>query len=235
MITTVLFDLDGTLLPMDNDNFVKYYFGFLCKKMAPYGYDSKELIDAIWAGVASMVKNDGSKVNEEVFWETFVKVLGERALETRSVIEDFYANEFNQAKAVCGYDQKLVDLVYSLKEKNIRIVLATNPIFPAIATKNRISWAGFKPEDFELYTTYENIGCSKPNLKYYEELLKRLNVSASECIMVGNDVNEDMIAKDLGMEVFLLTTNIINRDNKDISVYPHGDSGELVSYLDKIL
>jgi len=29
-----------------------------------------------------------------------------------------------------------------------RVALATNPIFPAIATEKRIRWAGLTPEDF---------------------------------------------------------------------------------------
>ena len=35
MITTVLFDLDGTLLPMDQDRFVQSYIGRMAKKLAP--------------------------------------------------------------------------------------------------------------------------------------------------------------------------------------------------------
>ena len=63
-ITTVLFDLDGTLLPMDQDLFVKSYFGKLAEKLAPYGYEPKTLMKAIWAGTGAMVQNDGSKKNE---------------------------------------------------------------------------------------------------------------------------------------------------------------------------
>ena len=55
-ITTVLFDLDGTLLPMDNDVFTKVYFKLLVQKLAPYGYEQQELVDAIWSGTAAMVK-----------------------------------------------------------------------------------------------------------------------------------------------------------------------------------
>ena len=57
-ITTVLFDLDGTLLPMDQDLFTKGYFKLLAAKLAPYGYEPKQLIDAVWAGTAAMLKND---------------------------------------------------------------------------------------------------------------------------------------------------------------------------------
>ena len=76
-INMILFDLDGTLLPMDNDEFTRGYFGLLAKKLAPRGYEKDSLIDAIWAGVAAMVKNDGSRRNEEAFWERFTALCGE--------------------------------------------------------------------------------------------------------------------------------------------------------------
>ena len=52
--------------------------------------------------------------------------------------------------------------------------------------------------------------------------------------MVGNDVQEDMVAKTLGMSVFLLTDCLINKEEKDISVYPHGGFEELREYLQKM-
>ena len=68
-LTTVLFDLDGTLLPMDNDEFTKGYFKLLAQKMGPYGYEAGQLVDSIWAGTAAMVRNDGTQSNEAAFWE----------------------------------------------------------------------------------------------------------------------------------------------------------------------
>ena len=41
-IKMILFDLDGTLLPMDQNHFVKTYFGALAKKLAPLGYDPEK-------------------------------------------------------------------------------------------------------------------------------------------------------------------------------------------------
>ena len=99
-------------------------------------------------------------------------------------------------------------------------MLATNPISPALATDWRIRWAGLKPEDFELYTTFENSHYCKPNLKYYEEILQKLNVRPEECLMVGNDVEEDMITRQMGMQVFLLTDCLISRHGADINEYP---------------
>lgn len=230
-ITTVLFDLDGTLLPMDQDVFVKDYFGRIAAKVAPAGYDPKQLIDTIWCGTAAMVKNDGSKTNEEAFWDYAVSVYGDKILRDKYLFDEFYEEEFDKIKAVCGYHPAAAQIVHSLKEQGYRVALATNPIFPARATQWRIQWAGLKPEDFEFYTTYENSRYCKPNPDYYQDVLSRLNVKAEECLMVGNDVGEDMIARELGMKVFLLTDCLINKQDVDIFVYPHGSFDALRQYI----
>ena len=134
----ILFDLDGTLLPMDQDLFVKTYFKLLAVKLAPYGYDPKQLIDAIWGGTGAMVKNYGSCSNEDAFWSFFTGIFGKQALEHLPVFEDFYANEFQGAQAVCSQIPQAAEAINLVKEKGFRVALATNPIFPAIATRSRI-------------------------------------------------------------------------------------------------
>lgn len=233
-ITTVLFDLDGTLLPMDQDVFAKEYFSRIAGKMAPQGYEPKKLVDTIWNGTGAMVKNDGSKSNEEAFWKVALDVYGDRILKDKHLFHEFYEKEFDEIKAVCGYHPAAAQIVHRLKGKGLRVALATNPIFPARATQCRIRWADLEPEDFELYTAYENARYCKPNLNYYRDILDQLDVSAEECLMVGNDVGEDMVAEQLGMKVFLLTDCLINRSGADISAYPHGGFSELAEFIEKL-
>lgn len=234
-LKAVLFDLDGTLLPMDQDVFVKAYFGGISKKLAPHGYDPKELIGAIWQGTVAMIKNNGEKTNEQVFWNTFKSIYGEECLKNIPHFDKFYEENFDDVKSVCGFNPKSAETVRALKSKGIRVILATNPIFPRIATEKRIRWAGLEPENFELFTSYENINCSKPNPKYYEEILSRTGLSAEDCLMVGNDVGDDMVAADLGMKVFLLTDCLINKEDKDITAYPNGDFDALNRYINTIM
>ena len=234
MIKVVLFDLDGTLLPMDQEKFIKAYLGGMSKKLMPHGYEPNQLLKGIGAGIKAMVENDGSATNEEVFWKSFSAIVGEQVREDEPVFYDFYQNEFQEVKHSCGYEEASRKVIDRLKEKEMRIVLATNPLFPAIATESRIRWAGLVPEDFELYTTYENSSFCKPNPKYYEEILEKLGVTAKECLMIGNDVTEDMVAESLGMKVFLLTNCLINKENKDISIYPNGGFSELMAFLETV-
>jgi len=230
-ITTVLFDLDGTLLPMDQDVFIKTYFSRVAAKMAPRGYAPEALIDAIWAGTTSMVKSDGNCTNEQAFWATFATILGEEVRAEEPVLREFYENEFQGVQSVCGCHPAAAEIVRDLKARGIRVVLATNPVFPAVATESRIRWAGLEPSDFELYTTYENSRYCKPTLAYYEDILTALGVSGEECVMVGNDVSEDMVAERLGMKTFLLTDCLINKNGEDISKWAHGGFEELKEFL----
>lgn len=230
-IKTVMFDLDGTLLPMDQDQFTKYYFGLLAKKLAPYGYNAEQLISGIWAGTAAMVKNDGSCTNEEAFWKKFCALMGEKVLEDKPLFEEFYRVEFQGARASCGFAPQAAGLVKKLKAAGYRVLLATNPIFPAIATESRIRWAGLEPEDFELYTTYENACCCKPDPDYYRDILSSMKLDPAECLMVGNDATEDTAAELAGMQVFLLTDCLINKENKDLSQWPHGGFEELEKFI----
>lgn len=232
MITTILFDLDGTLLPMDQDTFAKAYVKGLTVAAEPAGYSPMILSTAIMAGTAAMVKNNGERTNEEVFWHTLEKTYGESVQNDIHLFDEFYATDFQKIKAVCGFNPKASELIRYIKEKGFRVVLATNPLFPSVATESRICWAGLKPEDFELYTTYETSHYCKPNLDYYKEILQQLQVTPEECLMVGNDVSEDMISEKLGMKVFLLTDCLINKKEVDISAYPHGDMDALFRFVD---
>ena len=233
-IQFILFDLDGTLLPMDQDIFIKAYFGCLAAKLAPHGYDSEKLIDAIWGGTAAMVKNDGSLRNEQVFWNHFVTVFGADARKDEPIFEEFYRTDFQQVRQSCGFDARSAATITALKEMGYTLVLATNPIFPAIATESRIAWAGLNREDFAFYTTYENSRHCKPNPDYYLDILAQLGAEPSACLMVGNDVTEDMVARQLGMQVFLLTDCLINKRNEDISLYPHGSFDDLMAFVKQL-
>lgn len=233
-IKVVLFDLDGTLLPMDQDTFTKEYFKGISAKLAQHGYEPNELIDAIWAGTMAMIKNDGNKTNEEVFREDFIGLYGCKAKDDIIYFDEFYRTEFEEVKNFCGYTPKAAQVISQIKAKGMKVALATNPIFPAIATESRMRWAGLDKEDFELYTTYENSCYSKPNTKYYEDITKILNVFPEECLMVGNDVGDDMVAAKLGMKVFLLTDCLINKKKEDINKYPNGSFDKLADFINSL-
>ena len=135
MIKAVFFDLDGTLLPMELDIFMKAYLGSLAKALAPIGYDPDRLVKSILSGSYAMVKNDGSMSNEDVFWNCFNTSYGIDGRKDEKYFYDFYVNEFDKIHKVCGYNPHSSQVVKSIKNMGIRMILATNPLFPSIATE----------------------------------------------------------------------------------------------------
>lgn len=233
-ITTVLFDLDGTLLPMDQDLFVNTYLKGLAARVAPAGYDPKALIGAVWKGTEAMMRNDGSCLNEARFWEVFTGIMGKESLQDMPAFDAYYRENFDDVRHVCGFNPAAREIIDLVKSRGLRPVLATNPFFPAIATQKRTRWAGLEPEDFAYITTYENSSCCKPNPQYFRELLEKLGLSPEECVMVGNDAYEDTAAAKLGIRVFLLTDCLINKKDVDISQYPNGGFSELRTFVENL-
>ncbi len=227
----ILFDMDGTLLPMDSGVFAKTYFKVLTKKMSPYGYEPNTLIDGINAGITATQTNDGTHTNEELFWEHFVEVCGQRALKDRALFDEFYAVDFQRISSTCGYTPEAKATIALCKELGYPVVIATEPIFPLCAMESRLRWAGVDPSAAEFITSYETSHYCKPDLGYYREVADRLGVQPEECAMVGNDVGEDMPAAELGMKVFLLTDCLINKEKADIAQWPHGSFGALQRWL----
>ena len=227
----IFFDMDGTLLPMDGAVFARTYFKVLTKKMLQYGYEPKQLIDGINVGITATQGNDGTHTNEELFWEHFARVTGERVLADREIFEDFYVRDFQRISSTCGYDPDAYATIELCRELGYPVVIATEPIFPLNAMESRLRWAGIEPASAVLITSYETSHYTKPSPGYYRETAERLGAKPEECVMIGNDVGEDMPAEELGMPVFLLTPCLINKKNADLSRWPHGGFPELHAWL----
>ncbi len=234
-IKAVLFDLDGTLLPLRQDEFLDAYFKSLVTYMAKRGFEPKKLYETVYAGCVDMLKNDGKNTNERAFWDRLCAVYGEDVIKEKPVFEDFYKAEFDSLKEFSSLNPKAKELITFLKSTGIRTILATNPVFPAIATHARIGWAGLKKTDFEIITAYENSRFCKPKPEYYTDILEKAGLLPEECLMVGNDVDDDMPAESTGMKVFLLTDCLLNRKQKDISIYEKGNFRDLTEYIKKLV
>ena len=216
---------------MDNDKFVEQYMALLSERISLYGYERKNLISAVWAGISVMFRNDGTRTNDCCFWEGFASVLGANSLKDKDKFDRFYETEFDSLQSAVECNPLAKETIDFLKTKDVKLALATNPVFPVLAVQKRIGWAGLNPKDFQLITTYETECFCKPTNGYYLSIAERLGVKPADCLMVGNDVDDDMPAREIGMQVFLLTDHLINRKGKDLSPFPHGSFSDLLTYL----
>lgn len=236
MIKHILFDLDGTLLPMVQDEFAGFYLPLLGKAFVKAGLvdDPKLLVKAVWGAFEKMVMNDGSRTNEEVFYENFVKFVPMDLELAKKTANDFYAADFNQAKVTTKCNPLSDAVIKAAKAKDIKVYLATNPVFPRVSTMNRIEWAGLDAGDFEIITTFEDNYYCKPNVKYFEEIMSKFELKPEECLMVGNDVAEDLVIRKLGVKTFLVTDTMENKKNLPIETDYQGSMADLLEFINKI-
>lgn len=204
--SAILFDMDGTLLPMDTEAFIKLYFGGLAKAVAPLGMGSDTLVSAVWAGTKAMVKNDGRCTNAEIFWQHFAAITGADPEAFRPVCDAFYTTGFHAARQATGENPLAVHAVRAARQKADKVILATNPLFPMVGQQTRMGWMGLTTEDFDLVTSYETDSFCKPNPQYYHDICRRMGVDPAHCLMIGNDDREDMhAATAAGMTTYLVT------------------------------
>ena len=227
MINTILFDLDGTLLPIELDDFQNVYFSALTAKFSDL-VEASELIHMIMKSTQKMVLSTEKIKNETVFMESLKSFIKEGDLIIyQERFLDFYHNEFIALKDVIRPNSIIREAVTLLKEKGYDLIVATNPMFPQIAIEKRIQWAGFEPNEFIYMSSFEKNHYCKPNLDYYKEVLSDNNKLPFECMMVGNDPLEDMIASKLGLKTYLITDHLVQRDH----VYQADHSGRYQDFL----
>ena len=75
---------------------------------------------------------------------------------------------------------------------------------PQVAIRERVRWAGLNPDQFDFVTGMENMHFCKPNVGFFREIAQNIGVAPEDCIMIGNDMAEDMVAHEIGMKTFLV-------------------------------
>lgn len=231
-IKAVLFDLDGTLLPMENLNlFMEKYFALISEKLKDYGVTGERFLAATVRSMKAMAKNVTERTNRDIFWEYFHEEFGLWESDIKRKLDEFYADEYHSLRALCGFNEDAAKTVRSLKAAGYRVAIATNPLFPADALSQRLEWSGISQSEVEFITTYEEYHSCKPSPLYYNEILKNLGLSAEEVMMVGNDTSDDMSAELAGLKVFLLTDCLINTKGVDITKFDRGSFKELRELL----
>ncbi|HEY3364383.1 MAG TPA: HAD family hydrolase [Symbiobacteriaceae bacterium] len=231
MINTILFDLDGTLLPIDTDEFVRGYMKALAGH-AGHLVPPQLLVQQVMASTHKMIENvDPNLTNAAVFAADFFPKVGRSEAELMPVFDSFYREKFPALKATCpGIPGIAREVVQAALDKGYEIVLATNPLFPRLAIEERMRWVGVEDMPWRLVTTYEDMCACKPRPQYYEEILRKIGRKPEECLMVGNDVDEDGIAGQLGLAVYIVTDHLIKRSDRPLPP----NSGTLAEFLQQL-
>ena len=230
MINTILFDLDGTMLPLNLDQFLKLYFSAMGRKFQDL-IDSKTLVQYIMIATQEMVNDTDYRTNETVFMKKFAELIQSDLSVYQKRFDEFYEREFFETKASVVDSPMMRNSVRLLKEKGYDLVIATNPLFPEKAIHHRIRWSGFEPEDFVYISSYEKNHYCKPQLHFYQEVLQETGKEPHECLMVGNDVQEDLIVAKLGIQTYLITDFLIHRTQEPITATYQGSYADFYRFV----
>lgn len=210
-IRTLLFDLDGTLLPFDQDRFMKGYFAALLPQIQ-HLVDKEQIVTQIWTSTTAAIRNeDPALTNMDAFKQSFFASTGIREDDIWPIFELFYEQSFSDLKHLTNPTPISQEICRTAVDKGYQLVLATNPVFPERAIRHRMEWAGVGNIPFKLVTTMEEMHFCKPNPKYFIEILDRVESSPFEAMMFGNDVQEDGVAGKLGLQTYLVKDQVIDR------------------------
>jgi len=230
---TALFDLDGTLLPVEMGFFLKHYMNALAKSfldVMPREAFDKALLGATYETINNV---DPSIGNLAAFAAAFTRRSGLLWEDVWPTIQRYYIDEYPELR-------KLVPAVAALPvvkqciDNGWDVVLATQPLFPEIAVRERMKWCGIDSLPWKFVSTLDNMHHCKPHLDYYREVLKEAGLEPGRCVMVGNDMQEDMVAKGLGMKTFLVEDHLIDR-GEDLSPDGRGRLADVPAALERIM
>ena len=226
----VFFDLDGTLLPMDMDEFLGKYFKLLNEYAVSIGLDAQRFSRALNGGVRAMATDASDRTNEAVFWQNFHDLYGEDDPAIDAAIGEFYNTAFPHIGDGFEPNPAAARAVQTLKQKGYRLFLTTMPLFPRDGVEWRCRWAGIDPADFERITTYDNSFACKPDLRYYQQNLEIAGCAANEVLMVGNNTHEDLAAMDLGLDAYLVTDWLLDPVGFPIDTVKHGSLADFADF-----
>lgn len=232
-INTILFDLDGTLLSIDMKEFEEIYYTSLSNAfksiIAPDNF-----MAILYTSVKAMVKNKEKRTNEEVFMSAMKEHVGEELPAFQKHFIRYYENDFSVLRNAVNKNTDMLKALDILKEKGYELVIATNPLFPKFAIDQRIQWADLVHEDFSHITYFEDCHYCKPNVEYYSEILETIGKNPQECLMVGNDAEEDLAASTLGITTYLITNHLLNRKNLNYTADHEGTYKDFLLFAESM-
>lgn len=231
MTLTLLLDLDDSLLKTNQAAFVPAYFQAISTKLVPH-QASSVVARALVAGTNAMNQNeDFSRTLKDVFDDVFYPLLGLEKGSIDNEIDKFYDEIFPTLQSITEKKPDSKPFIEWAKERGHRLVVATDPLLPRKATHHRVRWAGFDPAEFELISVFEDFHFSKSFPAYYAEVLGRLGWQEGPVIMVGNDMERDILpARQLGLATFFLDDNSASVPGPEAGL--RGTLPDLSRYLD---
>ena len=203
-IKAILFDLDGTLNTMEVNLFVMNYMKLISASVA-HIISPKTVIKSLMAASKVVEQNNGEETNIDAYARAFFPLEGHSREEIEPIFDVFYENEFQKLHKYAQKKPGARSVIQKAFDKGYDVVIATTPMLPETAIRQRLEWADVGDFPYKLITTIENSRATKPTLTYYKFICEEINRPAEACLMVG-DEDKDMVAANIGCQTFLITS-----------------------------
>lgn len=232
-IQALLLDLDGTLIDIE----VSFFLDTMVASMQLHfrdHLDPEVFRDGLFGGIDAIMaapRSDG-ETNRESFYSAFEKLTGFDALQTEETFRSYYQKVFPQHSGFASPSPYAKRLLKASRAKGLKLALATNPIFPLEAALERLRWGGLTEAPFDIVCALESMRSCKPQRKYFLEVARAVGVPPERCLMVGNDVQQDLPAGEVGMKTFLVERNMIDRGTGRVHADHRGDLEDLGRILE---
>jgi len=204
MLKAVLFDLDNTLIQFDEIAFFQSYVPKISRVFSDI-MPSDLLIEKLLLSARDLRKNNGEISNAEHFMNSFSDGYEKLRDEMWGRFIRFYeGDEFDQFQSLVTVIPEARDVFARLQRVRVKLVIATNPIWPRIVQRKRLSWAGLGDFKLDLVTDMENMSYCKPRLEYYLQVCQMIQEKPESCLMVGNDPVNDIVVAKIAMKTYLV-------------------------------
>ncbi len=204
MLRSVLFDLDNTLIHFGERQLFQGYFPAITRVFADI-MPGDLFLERLLSSTRAVLDNSGQALNVDCFMNAFCTGYEEHRDEFWRRFITFYETEYDQFRYLASVPSGTREMLLQLREKSLKLVIASNPLWPSIAQNKRLAWAGLGDLQFDMITHIENMTYCKPKVEYYQEICSKIGERPEDCLMVGNDPVNDMVVAIIGMSTFLVT------------------------------
>jgi len=207
MIKAVLLDMDNTVLKNPDRAFAT---AFLTKFEQHFETNLAVQGSAlVFRRLISLFSRGriGDESNSELTVRTMAETTGQSPEKIRTTLNQFYDEIYPFLQSCIQPVAGVVKLIEELRDAGHKVIIATNPIYPASAVKQRLMWANLPAQDadYDFITSADNMHYAKPDPAYFAEILGRIGVEPDETIMVGDSFRNDIRpAQTIGIHTYHL-------------------------------
>jgi FMN phosphatase YigB (HAD superfamily) len=198
-----MLDLDNTLIQVDVDAFVERYARAVARRLVP---EDPQRGMAVVSGASYRLLTERSpgERNRDRLLRALAAELGEEPQALWQRLESVAVEVLPALRPLARPLPGAREVVAEARRRGLRLALATNPIYPRRVIVERMRWSGLREGDVDHVACLEASSATKPDPAFFAELAAALGLEEEECLMVGDDPDQDVPDGESAVHVHLV-------------------------------